>query len=285
VTLFGERHWFATEICEEGGSHMGELKELNGYGEELEQRLRLKTFPFAVKLLKDEKEAPEGATRPKRGLGYHLSLCQGFAMSRREGSTVAMFLEDMWCYSPVLALGMARPPEYYLEGNTYFPGHVGNREQAANLARDFPRLEYGRCIGVASAPLKKAEFEPDMVIVYCDSAQLRSLLAGLKYKQGELVTSTMEPASACVQAMVPALKSGRCQIAVPCAGDRRWALAQDDEMIFTVPVNKLQDLMSGLKHIDEAGTVFPIKFGTRMEYPLSESYLKVNELIGMGVNK
>jgi uncharacterized protein (DUF169 family) len=264
---------------------MGSVKELNSYGEELEQRLRLKTFPFAVKLVKHKKEVPKGAINPKRDLGHHLSLCQGFAMSRREGSPVAMFLEDMWCYSPVLALGIAKPPEYYLEGNTYFPAHVGNPDQAANLAKNFPRLEYGRCIGVASAPLKKADFQPDMVIIYCDSAQLRSLLAGLKYKQGELVTSTMEPASACVQAMVPTLKSGKCQVAVPCGGDRRWALAQDDEMIFTVPADKLSDLMSGLRHIDEAGAVFPIKFGTKIEFPLSESYITVSKMIGMEVHK
>jgi uncharacterized protein (DUF169 family) len=264
---------------------MAELKKFNGYGEELEQRLRLKTFPFAVKLLKTEEEIPEDAIRPKRNLGYHLSLCQAFAMSRREGMTVAMFLEDMWCYAPVLALGIAKPPEYYLEGNTFFPTQVGNLELAANLAKNFPRLEYKKCIGVASAPLKKADFKPDMVIIYCDSAQLRSLLAGLKYKQGELVTSTMEPAAACVQAIVPALKSDKCQVAVPCGGDRRWALAQDDEMIFTVPEDKLADLMLGLRHIDEAGTVFPIKFGTRIEYPLSESYLKVSEMIGMKVHK
>jgi uncharacterized protein (DUF169 family) len=265
--------------------YMEELKVLHVYGEELEQRLRLKTFPFAVKLLKEEKEIPKEAIRPKRDLGNHLSLCQGFALSRREGKTVAMFLEDMWCYSPVLALGMAKPPEYYLEGNTYFPAHVRTLELAAKLAKNFPRLEYGKCIGVASAPLKKVDFIPDMVIIYCDSAQLRSLLAGLKYKNGELVTSTMEPASACVQAIVPVFVSDRCQVVVPCAGDRRWALAQDDEMIFTVPEEKLADLMWGLRHIDKEGSVFPIKFGAKIEYPSSESYFKVSKMIGMEVHK
>ena len=260
---------------------MARLNELNSYGEELEQRLRLKTFPFAVKFLKEEKNIPKGAIRPKRDLGYHLSLCQGFAMSRREGKTVAMFLEDMWCYSPVLSLGIAKPPEYYLEGNTYFPLHVRSLELASNLAKNFPRLEYGKYIGVASAPLKKADFKPDLVIIYCDSAQLRSLLAGLKYKEGELVTTTLEPASACVQATVPALRSDRCQVAVPCGGDRRWALAQDDEMIFTVPEGKLADLMLGLRHIDEAGSVFPIKFGARIEDPLGGSYIKGGGMIGM----
>jgi uncharacterized protein (DUF169 family) len=264
---------------------MADVNELKTYGEELEQRLRLKTFPFAVKLLKGAAEAPAGAIRPKRDLKHHLALCQGFAMSRREGKAVALLLEDMWCYSPVLAFGMAKPPEYYLEGNTYFPTHVKTREDAAELAKNFPRLENGACVGIASAPLKKADFNPDMVIVYCDSAQLRSLLAALKYNRGELVTSTMEPASACVQAIVPTLKSGRCQVAVPCGGDRRWALAQDDEMIFTVPAGKLAELMAGLQQIDQAGTVFPIQFGTKIEYPLSESYFRVSEMIGMEVHR
>ncbi len=264
---------------------MAGINELSGYGEELERRLRLKTFPFAVKLLKEEADTPAGAVRPKRDLGCHLSLCQGFAMSRREGKTVAMFLEDMWCYSPVLALGIAKPPEYYLEGNTYFPVHVRTLELAANLAKHFPRLEYGKFIGIASAPLKKADFEPDLVIIYCDSAQLRSLLAGIKYNEGELVTSTLEPASACVQATVPVLRSGNCQVAVPCGGDRRWALAQDDEMIFTVPGGKLADLLSGLRHIDETSSLFPIKFGARIEYPLSESYIKVGSMTGMEMPK
>ncbi len=264
---------------------MVDVKELNGYGVELEQRLKLKTFPLAVKLLEKEEDVPGKAIRPKRDLGSQLALCQGFSIARREGSTVAMFLEDMRCYSPVLALGMAKPPEYYLEGNTYYPKHVGNLELAADLAKNFPRLEYGKCAGVVSAPLRKADFKPDMVIIYCDSAQLRSLLAALKYRQGELVTSTMEPASACVQAIVPALKNRRCQVSVPCGGDRKWGLAQDNEMIFTAPEEKLSSLMSGLRHIDEEGSVFPIKFGVKIGYPLDESYVKVSQMIGMEVRK
>ena len=60
-------------------------------------------------------------------------------MSRREGMTVAMLLEDMWCYAPVVALGIAQPPEYYLEGNIFFPAYVGNLELAAEpLSTDFP---------------------------------------------------------------------------------------------------------------------------------------------------
>jgi uncharacterized protein (DUF169 family) len=263
---------------------MTTLKEFNSYGVELERRLRLKTYPFAVKLLKSEADIPEGAIRPKKDLGYHLAQCQAFSMSRREGKTVAMFLGDMWCYSPVLAFGIVKPPEYYLEGNTYFPAQVSTREAAKNLAAHFPRLKYGECKGILSAPLNTATFEPDLIVIYCDSAQLRCLLVSLKYKEGERVTSTLEPGGACVQSTVPAITSGECQVAVPCGGDRRFGLAKDDEMIFTVPAGKLEDLMQGLKTLDEKDAMFPIKPGSRIEYPLNESYIRVGKEIGMEVH-
>jgi len=78
--------------------------------EEIERRLRLKTFPLAVKMLEKEQDIPEGAVRPKRDLGYHLATCQGFAMSRREGTLLAMLKEDMWCSESVIGLGLAEPP-------------------------------------------------------------------------------------------------------------------------------------------------------------------------------
>lgn len=264
---------------------MSTLSDFNRYGEELEKRLQLKTFPFALKMLKREEDIPEGAIRPKKNLGFHLALCQGFAMSRRQGALVAMLKEDNWCYDPVIALGLVEPPEYYLEGHADFPLRLGSLETARNLANKSPRLEYGKYVGIMSAPLKTANFEPDLVVIYCNSAQLRCLLAGIKYKEGYQVTSTLEPGSACVQSTVPVIKSGECQVTVPCIGDRRWALAQDDEMIFSVPRGKLEDLLLGIRFFDEAGFGFPINFAMRPEYPLHENYLKVGKMIGMDVHE
>ena len=49
---------------------MTELHSIQNCGEEIEALLHLKTFPFAVKLLKSEDDIPEGALRPKRDLGH-----------------------------------------------------------------------------------------------------------------------------------------------------------------------------------------------------------------------
>ena len=61
--------------------------------EEFEKRLRLKTFPLAVKLLEKEEDIPPAAKRPKRDLGYHLALCQGFLLAFRYRWSATFFLK------------------------------------------------------------------------------------------------------------------------------------------------------------------------------------------------
>jgi len=262
------------------------LRDFNSFGEEIERRLLLRTSPIAIKLLETEKDIPEGALRPKRDLGFHLGLCQAFAMSRRERKTVAMLKGDHWCYLPVIAFGLAEPPDFFLQGNTFFKFSVGDLKAAGNLAKAFPRLEHGKWVGIVSAPLSAAQFEPDIVVIYCNTNQLRCLLSGVKYRDGYLVKSTLDPSGACFQATVPVLQTGECQVTVPCGGDRAHALAQDDEMIFSIPKSRLEDLMFGLRYFDEAGRGYG-RFAPdlRPEYPLSDLYLKTGKMVGLEVSK
>jgi uncharacterized protein (DUF169 family) len=264
---------------------MSTLSDFNQWGEELETRLQLRTSPIAVKMLKTEKDIPKEAVRPGKDLGVHLGLCQAFAKSRRDKITIAMLKEDHWCYVPVIAMGLAEPPDFFLGGHMEFPSRIADLEAAKNQAKTFPHLELGKYIGVVSAPLAKAGFEPDLTVIYCNSAQLRGLLTGLKYKKGEMVTSTLNPGGACVHSTVPALQSGACQVTIPCGGDSKRALARDDDLIFTVPSDRLEDLMAGLKHLDETGFGYRQSFpDMRLEYPQPPNYVKVGKMIGMDVH-
>jgi len=105
---------------------------------EIRKLVQLKTFPVAVKLLEKEEDIPEGAKRPVRDLGHHLALCQAFSMSRRDGMSMAMLKQDMWCFPPVIGFGLAEPPPYFLQGHTYFPSKTQSLEAAKNLANAFP---------------------------------------------------------------------------------------------------------------------------------------------------
>jgi uncharacterized protein (DUF169 family) len=281
---------------------MGKFDILHEYASELERRIRLQTFPLAVKLLRNEADIPketggpvsvqslmsttkkgtgdvfEGAIRPLRDLGYRVALCQGFAMSRKEGLTVAMFSEDMLCFEPIVGYGWAETPQYFLDGHNRYPQDVKDLEAGKNYASDFPRLEVGEYRGVLSAPLAKAHFEPDVIVLYCDSTQLSLLLLGREYQKGHDLPCHLSSHAACVYSVVPIMQKGGYQVAVPCRGDRYFGLASDPEIIFSFAGEKLGDLMEGLRHLEKYNSRLPRLPAMMREPVFPESYVK---LLGM----
>jgi uncharacterized protein (DUF169 family) len=222
----------------------------NQYGADLEQMLCLRTYPIAIKLLRSEAEVPEGAVRPKKDLGEHYAVCQAFSLARRQGMTMAMFLEDHWCFEPIISYGLVEPPADYLDGltNSFF---IADKEAAAKHGRDMTRLPVGEYPGMAIGPLKDADFEPDLVMIYCNPAQLRHLLLCLRYLHGTTVTSTLDPIGSCVHSVVPSFLNGDCKVTVPDPGDYERAGAGDEEMVLTVPMSRLQELMEGVYPFEE----------------------------------
>jgi uncharacterized protein (DUF169 family) len=188
---------------------------------------------------------PQEIIRPKKDLGYHLSLCQAFAKSRREGRTIALQKEDMWCFEPVLGFGFAKPPEYFLEGHNRYPGTARTIEAGKIWAQKFPCLDYGKYKGIISARLSKTTYVPDVIVVYCNPAQLTQLLIAVNWIDGNDIMCRMSGHAACVYAVVPVIQNNQFQVTSPCMGDRKRASAQDNEIIFSMPAHKTKDLVAG----------------------------------------
>jgi len=228
---------------------MTTIQQYNDYGETLEKSLILRTSPIAVKMIEKESDIPKGAIRPKRDRGYHLAQCQAFAMTRRQGTTIAMLKEDNWCWAPLIGYGLVKPfDEDTISYNIFM---VSDMAAARRVMQNFPRLEYEKYIGIVSAPLKTANFLPDLVLIYCKPAQLRSMLMATKYKEGFLVTSQFDPIDSCVYSVVPVISNGKYQITLPDPGEYERAMAGEDEIIFSVPRDKMEELISGLKHFEQ----------------------------------
>lgn len=205
-------------------------------------------------------------------------MCQCFALSRTQGITVTQLFEDNWCPEPVIGFGLAEPPQYFLDSYNRYPDGVASLEAGANWTCEFPRLKTGKYVGVVSAPLTTVSFEPDVAVFYCDSAQLLGLLLGIAYKDGQDAHMVLSGHAACVYSVVPAFLTKMCHVAVPCRGDRGRAGAQDD-MIFSVPKEKIGDLASGLEH-EGTGSI-PTRFSMKPEYELYPSYAELARLMGM----
>jgi uncharacterized protein (DUF169 family) len=245
-----------------------EIAEIREAAAGIESILRLQSYPLAVKMLRSEGEIPEGAKRPLRDLGHHLSTCQVFSLSRRQGMSLAQMKEDMWCVEPVLGFGMADPPDHFLEGNNRYPGTASTLEAGRTWAQGFPRLPVGEYAGFVSAPARSANFLPDLLVIYCDPSQLTQLLIARNWMDGVDPECKLSGHAACVYAVVPTVSTGQWQITSPCRGDRARAMARDDEMIASIPTTDAPAVLEGLQHIQRGGHGLPLALSLRPEYEL-----------------
>jgi uncharacterized protein (DUF169 family) len=251
-------------------NRMANLNELNRCGEEIEKFMRLRTSPIAVKMLETEADIPEGAMRPKRDRGHHLAQCQAFSLSRRQGTTIAMLKEDNWCWGPLMAYGLVdqRIAEKYPE--------------LKDEVKKIPLLEHGKYAGIVSAPLKDANFIPDIVLIYSNNAQLNNMLHALSFAGEGMIHSPLYPIASCALSVVPAL-SGQYCVTLPDPGELGRALAGEDEIIFSLPKDKVELLVAQLKMFEER------KFGfkhnafweTRPDFPRPEFYKKLFRECGL----
>jgi len=240
---------------------MGTIKDFNRHGDELERLLLLRTSPLAIKVLEKEEEIPEDAFRPRRDHGFHLSQCQAFAMSRRQRITVVMQKEDHWCWAPLIGFGLvdARAAEKF--------------EATRHQVKILPHFEYGKYLGIISAPLRAAGFEPDLVLIYANAAQLRSMLLAIKYKDGGLVGCQLDPINSCVYAVVDSILKSQYRVTLPCIGEHYRAMPGEDELIFSVPGDKMEDLISELKQAEKMKTGYTYSsFEMRPDFPRPEFY-------------
>jgi len=244
---------------------MTSIKDYNKLGEEIEGLLLLRTSPLAVKMLEKEEDIPEKAYRPYKDDGIHLAQCQAFTLSRRKRRTVAMLKEDNWCFAPIIGWGLVEKPD-----------------PALVLNATFPCFEYGKYIGIVTAPLKTANFEPDMILIYCNPAQLRHMLSAVQTQEERILTSEFYPIDSCMYSIVPVMQTGKCRITLPDPGEYERAMTTEDEVIFSVPADTIVRMVEGLKrsHDRERGYIYS-SMDMTPDFPRPDFYEKLFEMWGL----
>ncbi len=223
-----------------------ETKNTN-HSRELHEMLLLRFEPIAVKMIENESEVPENAIRPMRDFKKHMALCQAFSLARREKKTVYMDKEAHWCWNPLIGLGHVDCSV----GTKQFDVvcsvlGMENIDDARVFFDKFPRLPLGKYQGIVTTPLSGCTFEPDVILIYSNNAQLRSILWGIKYKIGKLVSTDLDAIDSCVYAIVLPIQTGEYRVTLPDIGEFERAAAEEDEIIMSVPKGRMDELISGL---------------------------------------
>jgi len=61
------------------------------------------------------------------------------------------------------------------------------------------------------------------------------------------------------------------------------AVAQDSDLIFSIPEGKLEDVLDGLRSSEKTGRMLPVQPSLQPEHEMPEGYVKIARMMGMDV--
>jgi len=237
--------------------------------EAMNRLIRPLTFPIAVKLVKSVDEFPEKTRRPSRDMGFKTNLCVGMTMARKYGWTVGMTADDNSCPIVAYTYGWSEPESETRKALSDFMivMKYSANEDAAKVTMETVeqvKLTKGQCAGVVFSPLERTKIEPDLVMVFCNPAQLMRLVHGATQETGVAVQSIFSGrGGTCTEGILQTFKSGQPKVVLPGNGDRVWAMVQDAEMVFTIPTNWLDPVIRGLEATHRTGIRYPVPVDIR----------------------
>jgi uncharacterized protein (DUF169 family) len=213
------------------------LKQVN---EILNSYIRPQTFPVAIKLYSTQETLPAKVRMPVKDLGYQITLCQAVALSRRYGWIMGVGKEDQCCV-----------------GGHATMGFMDNSPQRGPMNAE-KRHEPGKYQHMVSAPIDRADFEPDLICLYINSAQAMRLAQAANNGGGGIAPTVATGMGDCGDIMAGTIRKDLSQFILPSGGDRVFGSTQDHEMIFTIPKSKMDLMMKALEDTHKAGFRYPI---------------------------
>jgi uncharacterized protein (DUF169 family) len=258
------------------------MVDLSKTNEALNLYIRPQSFPVAVRMVSSVAEIPKKARHPLRDLGIPMPACQGVALARRYGWIMAMGKDDMACPTGAVALGLVPPKSKFMDGSVAVPNWIEDKEVRRKVREGLPKFEYGKYAYLVCASLDRADFEPQSIIVYGNPAQIMRLVQGATSEKGELVTSASSGGGACAGYITKAILTDQCQLVLPGAGDRIFALTQDHEMCFAMPLSQIETVLRGLEITHKAGMRYPIPSFLRFKADLPPIYGEVMDYLKQG---
>lgn len=207
--------------------------------------------------------------------GKRLAICQQIAYSRMYSWSTWADAETSHCALGAACTGMIPPPKRVIDGTVNAGVYQENQHAAAAMQRLMPRVEQG-VSGVLTYPLARSfkGVVPDLVVVYVNSAQaMRFVQAFLYHQGGEFVMRSSGDGGVCSRAVAQVTLTGEPIVEIPCMGDRRFAMAQDHELIVGIPFEWLERTAEGLAATHKAGIRYPIPFQIPSECELPPDYI------------
>jgi dephospho-CoA kinase len=224
----------------------------------MEQLMRLKTFPVAFKLLEDKGQLSEIPFL--RRLDHRSTLCQLINLVRSFDWTVGADLDDFLGVNCPSVIGLTDIPEFMKNGTFRSVVWTKTKEDGKKYEAAIPRLPVGKYQAVALAPLVYNPFDPDIVLIYANPAQMMLLINSLQFEDYEVMEFFCVGETSCADAISRCYLSDKPSLTIPCYGERRYGHTQDDELVMALPVGAMDKALRGMEALYRRGIRYPISF-------------------------
>ncbi len=224
----------------------------------MERLMRLKSFPVAFKLLEDKKALADIPF--VRRVKNKSTLCQMINLVRNFDWTLGAEIDDFMSVVCSSIIGLSDTPAYMKDGTFRSIVWTKSRADAKKYESEIPRLPLGKYEAVALAPLVYNPFDPDIVLIYANPAQMILLINALQYEDYEVMQFFCVGESSCSDVIARCYLDGKPSLSIPCYGERRYGHAQDDELVMAIPAAMMDKALRGLEALYNRGIRYPISY-------------------------
>jgi dephospho-CoA kinase len=201
-----------------------------------------------------------------RRMTHKSTLCQLISIVRNFDWTVGADLGDFLSPMCPSIIGLSDLPEVYKDGTFRSVVWTKTREDGRKFEASIPRLPVGEYEAVAMAPLVYNPFDPDIILLYANPAQMMLLINALQFEDYEVMEFSCVGESSCSDVIAKCYLQGKPSLSIPCYGERRYGHAQDDELAMALPAGMMEKALRGLEALYKRGIRYPISYaGAEMD--------------------
>ncbi len=224
----------------------------------MELLMRLKSFPVAFKMLENKEDLSQipFLRRPEN----KITMCQMITLVRNFDWTIGADLDDFLSPMCPSIIGMTDIPEPLKDGTFRSIVWVQTKEDGKRYENAIPRLPLGKYEAVAMAPLVYNPFDPDIVLIYANPAQMMLLINALQFEDYEVMQFFCVGESSCSDAIARCYLTGKPSLTIPCYGERRYGHAQDEDLVMAIPAPMMGKALRGLEVLYRRGIRYPISY-------------------------
>ena len=228
---------------------MKDLEEYKQMGKNYFNKLKLLTYPIAVRLISQDEEVPSNIIQPKIMFDSEIPACITYTWCRRAGMSFFLKGEDIACKpASIKYFALEKTSDSDAVYNAWAKkARYKKNVEAEKKSREFDAvLNYGDYKGFVISPLNFSVIKPHLVMIYCSPLILSHLILAATYDGGNIVSNFNGMESSCKEAIIRTYITKKCQVIAPGMGDRVLAGVQDHEMIFSIPESELENTLNNL---------------------------------------